>query len=189
MATQAQIAANRRNAQKSTGPRTPEGRTTSGQNALRHGLCSKFALIENETNEEVQSLLEALRDEHQPTGPTEEILVYKMAHHFFAQKRAETLIAKQLMASEPNAQQLALYMRYQTSADRGFNTCLAELRKAQKMRKIHAIGLVSQDAALSAVDAEAEVSPAEAAQMWDDVLQNFLARQSRSPEIQAQNLR
>ena len=38
MATQAQIAANRRNAAKSTGPKTVRGRATSSQNARRHGL-------------------------------------------------------------------------------------------------------------------------------------------------------
>jgi hypothetical protein len=39
MATERQIAANRRNAQKSTGPRSASGRKRSGQNALRHGLA------------------------------------------------------------------------------------------------------------------------------------------------------
>ena len=38
MATQAQIAANRRNASKSTGPKTDRGRAKSSQNARRHGL-------------------------------------------------------------------------------------------------------------------------------------------------------
>jgi hypothetical protein len=38
MATRAQIEANRRNATKSTGPRTEEGRIASSQNARRHGL-------------------------------------------------------------------------------------------------------------------------------------------------------
>ena len=38
MATAKQIAANRRNAQRSTGPRTAAGRSMSSRNALRHGL-------------------------------------------------------------------------------------------------------------------------------------------------------
>jgi hypothetical protein len=38
MATAKQIEANRRNAKRSTGPRTPAGKVTSCRNALRHGL-------------------------------------------------------------------------------------------------------------------------------------------------------
>jgi hypothetical protein len=44
MATPAQIVANRANAQLSTGPRTPEGKARSAQNAQRSGL---FAALEN----------------------------------------------------------------------------------------------------------------------------------------------
>jgi hypothetical protein len=39
MATEKQIAANRANARRSTGPKTPTGRRTSSRNALQHGLC------------------------------------------------------------------------------------------------------------------------------------------------------
>jgi hypothetical protein len=36
--TEAQINANRENAQKSTGPRTAEGKAASSRNGLKHGL-------------------------------------------------------------------------------------------------------------------------------------------------------
>lgn len=51
MATPAQIAANRRKAQKSTGPKTPEGKQTVSQNAVRHGLLSTNVLLPGEDPE------------------------------------------------------------------------------------------------------------------------------------------
>jgi len=44
MATEKQILANRRNAQKSTGPQTAAGRLKSSRNAFRHGLSSPLRL-------------------------------------------------------------------------------------------------------------------------------------------------
>jgi len=161
MATQAQIEANRRNAQKSTGPRTAEGKMTAGQNALRHGLCANFALMEEEEVEEAQALLQALRDEHRPVSATEEILVYKMAQHFFVQKRAEELMSEHLMTpydGERNTRELGLLMRYHATADPGFNKCLADLRKLQKERKIQEIGFVSQNAIQEPMSVETEAA-------------------------------
>jgi hypothetical protein len=43
--SQARIDANRRNAKRSTGARTPEGRRRSSQNALKHGLRSRAIVI------------------------------------------------------------------------------------------------------------------------------------------------
>src|SRR5262245_21199290 len=43
-----QIIANRRNAQKSTGPQTPEGKAKSCKNALKHSFCSTDIFIEGE---------------------------------------------------------------------------------------------------------------------------------------------
>jgi hypothetical protein len=43
MATEKQIAANRRNARRSTGPRTPAGKARAALNALTHGLTTQAA--------------------------------------------------------------------------------------------------------------------------------------------------
>ena len=49
MASEAQIAANRRNGAKSTGPRTARGKTAVGRNALRHGLTAERVVCFDET--------------------------------------------------------------------------------------------------------------------------------------------
>jgi hypothetical protein len=72
------LAANRANAQKSTGPRTPKGRAASRMNALKHGLLSQEVLIcsphRYESEEELFALHDRFRDELQPMGPMEWML-------------------------------------------------------------------------------------------------------------------
>ena len=51
MATEAQINANRRNAQKSTGPRSLEGKAATNRNALKHGLCAEKHLLLDEEDD------------------------------------------------------------------------------------------------------------------------------------------
>ena len=78
MISQKQLDANRRNAQLSTGPRTPEGRAAVRSNALRHGLTAKTAVLDNENPEDFQEMLDAFEAEYQPAGPTEELLVQQI---------------------------------------------------------------------------------------------------------------
>lgn len=147
MASAAQIEANRRNAQKSVGPRTERGKAAVGQNALRHGLCSGFPLMSDESSDAGRQLLAALVEENQPVGVNEEILVYKMAEHFFFQKRAGFLLAQEFDEGDfgvKNSSEVGLMLRYHTSADRGFTRALNELRRLQKERSLQEIGFDSQ---------------------------------------------
>jgi hypothetical protein len=77
--TSAQIEANRRNAQLSTGPRTPEGKAASSQNALKYGMLARQLVIQGqylqESAEEFQSFWTEYREQLAPVGPLEEMLV------------------------------------------------------------------------------------------------------------------
>ena len=59
MATDKQIAANRLNAQKSTGPKTPEGRAAVRLNAIKHGLTAQSLVLPGENPEDFDELFQA----------------------------------------------------------------------------------------------------------------------------------
>ena len=77
-----QIAANRRNAQKSTGPKTPNGRAVSKMNALKHGILSAAVVVRGRCIKESDKELTAIRrrfwKDWNPIGATEEMLVDKI---------------------------------------------------------------------------------------------------------------
>ena len=57
MATEAQTAANRRNAQNSTGPKTAAGKARSRRNAEKHGLYAESTVIAGESSSEFADLV------------------------------------------------------------------------------------------------------------------------------------
>jgi len=67
--------ANRRNALKSTGPKTPEGKSAVRHNALKHGLLSQESLLPGEDAAALKELGEHLTDELRPVGELERLLV------------------------------------------------------------------------------------------------------------------
>jgi hypothetical protein len=73
MATAAQIAANRTNAQASTGPKTAEGKAKSSQNAVSLGLFTKQNCMQPEEREEYHNLYNALWRDLSPIGAMEEL--------------------------------------------------------------------------------------------------------------------
>jgi hypothetical protein len=89
MTTEAQINANRANAQKSTGPRTPEGKATVAQNALKHGLLAKEAVVVGEDLDDFELYRAQLRAELAPVGLAESLLVERIAGLFWRLQRAE----------------------------------------------------------------------------------------------------
>jgi len=146
MPTEAQVAANQKNATLSTGPTTPQGKGAICFNAFRHGLAGRFAILPHEDKHEFQELYFSLKAEHRPSTPTEHLLVERMAEHWWLAQRA--LCLQQLCFEESETcqdpKQLALYLRYQTTHDRGFHKCLSELLRLRAQKRKVEIGFVSQ---------------------------------------------
>ena len=89
MATEAQINANRKNAQKSTGPRTEEGKEIVSQNATKHGLCSCKNVIRSESQEEYNIFHDEMIEDLSPAGAMEEMLAERIVNLSWRLKRAE----------------------------------------------------------------------------------------------------
>ena len=65
----------RRNAQKSTGPTTPDGKASSGFNALKHGIDAKQQIVFDESQEDLAHLEAEYRPQYLPANPAERFLV------------------------------------------------------------------------------------------------------------------
>ena len=79
MATEAQIAANRLNATKSTGPRTEAGKAASRRNALVHGLAGEGVVLPDEMGRELDERLADWAEQLRPAGSVEAFLVRSAA--------------------------------------------------------------------------------------------------------------
>jgi len=72
------LEANRKNALKSTGPKTKEGKLFASQNALKHGLNAEKFLVIGENLEEVKAFIERMMDYLKPKGVSQEIIAEKI---------------------------------------------------------------------------------------------------------------
>jgi len=99
-----QIEANRHNAEKSTGPRTPEGKRRSRANAFRHGLTAETVIGVLENVEDYVAFEAALMTEYGPQSVVAHELVARLASLLWRLRRA-TAIEKGLfeMQADPLA--------------------------------------------------------------------------------------
>jgi len=88
MSTEKQIAANRANAKRRTGPSTSDGKARSRMNAWKHGLRAEKVVIVGEDAEDLQAIQRELWEEHQPEPGMESLLVERLAHYAWRMRRA-----------------------------------------------------------------------------------------------------
>ena len=147
MATDKQTAANRENAQHSTGPTSQEGlEASSWVAAWRHGLAVKdherFSLLIDENREKFDELQQRLNDEHLPTSETEVLFVRHMTQSEWLRARALRLQNDLLEDNGKNVDpaKLAIFIRYQTTHERNFHRSLKELLTFRQQRRNAEIG-------------------------------------------------
>jgi hypothetical protein len=149
--TDKQLAANRANAAKSTGPKTITGKRNSSRNALRHARLAKTILIDGENAEPFLQLLADLTADFQPSTTHEQNLVDTMAvARWRVQRRwvieKEDLNHQQRQQADSTADaapatramfavraigdsHLEAQSRYEVRFDRQYNRAATELRR------------------------------------------------------------
>jgi hypothetical protein len=94
MPTQAQINANRLNAQKSTGPKSPQGKAISSLNALKSGIDAWSHIIPGEDPAELEALTAALLLHFRPADPVQLSLVDTLISTEWIQRRLRRIEAQ-----------------------------------------------------------------------------------------------
>jgi hypothetical protein len=142
MATPAQIAANRRNARKSTGPRTAAGKAVSSRNALRHGLAARAAIVLGEDPADLQRFRAELRAALAPKDGREEWLAETAAEAAWRLRRvwrAEAALVNRsgrLDVAPSRLRDLLILRRYEAAANRRFHRAVAMLEHGRTLERV-----------------------------------------------------
>ncbi len=147
MATPAQINANRANAQKSTGPRSVEGKSASRFNALKHGMDAASIVIPGEDPEVYRSLVAQYLIEYGPESASESFHVDTMIRADWQKRRLEAVeadlfrtimtespdnsLAAVLLAETPAAKLLLRIQRQIAAFERTWHRANTEFRRAR----------------------------------------------------------
>jgi len=91
MTSHKQFEANRQNAQKSTGPRTENGKRRSRLNALRHGLAAETVVEALENLASYKKFQAAIVSHYAPQSPVEHELVLRLASLLWRLRRATSI--------------------------------------------------------------------------------------------------
>jgi len=143
MATPKQLAANRRNATKSTGPRTDDGKARSSMNALKTGIDARSQLIRGETQTALSELTAEYYSRFQPATPEQRLLVDNLIDCEWLLRRfraVETQLWENAMhvfditlglVYEEHCDVFARLQRRIDSTQRHYHNALRELRRLQ----------------------------------------------------------
>src|ERR1041385_6694271 len=128
MATVAQIAANRLNAQKSTGPRSVDGKLASSMNALKHGIDAASVLIPGEDPALYERIAADYRSQIDPEGVLEEYQVETLIDSDWQRRRLKRVHAGLYR------QLLRRFCQQMAPRERAHKSPLAKIRRLRRER-------------------------------------------------------
>jgi hypothetical protein len=152
-----QIEANRRNALRSTGPRTDTGRAASSRNALKHGLTAARIILFDEQRDEFERFYDDLIAALNPHGPMETQLAERITINAWRLRRAYRVesglferarsawregASEQtsdidlvfLRLSTSHGDELGKLSRYEAAIERSLRRALQDLERRQRRR-------------------------------------------------------
>ena len=146
MATPAQLAANRANARRSTGPRTADGKARARLNAVTHGAYARVLLLEREDHDALNALRAGFIEALAPVGRYEAALVERLSLIWWRIQRAVEAEASVLAATGYDAARLSMDAKLQIRTlgrigavehrlQQAFERFLSILERRQGMRR------------------------------------------------------
>src|SRR5580658_5499422 len=157
MPTAKQTAANRMNSQKSTGPRTTEGKAASRYNALKHGIFATTQIMFDESAEDLAELAAEYHEHHKPADPEQRFLVdtlianewrlrrlrrveaelWQSASNVFLEKDAESPACSSGDAFATAAPTFERLQRVVNACERAYHRALKQLKVGQALAPAH----------------------------------------------------
>ena len=153
MSSLRRILASRANGARSCGPVTEAGKQASARNSLRHGLLAQTVVLDGESVERFQELLDAFQAEFQPQSESEHVLIERLATARWRQLRAWAIqndafnremsrhdgppvlrAALAFRRLSDHSRTLHLALRYETTFDRQFARALKAIENVRARR-------------------------------------------------------
>jgi hypothetical protein len=200
MASLKQIEANKKNAQKCCGPKTPETKAISSMNALKHGLDAKSEVIRCESEANYEALIAEYYARYNPTVPEERDLVDILIQSTWLRRRYMSIDAGVWERGfyDTGTESLGLvFERSQNAFDkagRRINSANRTFHQALKqLRQLQAVGRTSTSAAdaVPSRDCEGAVpeipNPTPETEPLNPKLDSFLTPKLDDPETAPEN--
>ena len=169
MATKRQIAANRRNARRSTGPKTAAGKAASSANALRHGLAAARAVVlPDEDADAYERLRQGVIADLDPAGALQEALAQRIVVLLWRLDRAARLEAELFVHGRLAVQRKEVTASaVRESAAAGLAAMLGEADGRRREARFQAKRAIDADIRAQAPSAQVLVEREESAKTFD----------------------